>query len=779
LNDYELVQYAALLHDIGKFYQRTGKSENNKYSKLTIEDFGYSGAHSKWSASFVDDMGLDPSISELILYHHYPSKLKGELKILGDILSEADHLSSSERKADSDKKDPMKEPLVSVFSRLKVSDSESETHYYYPLKKLDFNSIPYPEPFKEKTMGGWNLTPEYKLLWDGFIKKSQVISGRPSIERLLCLLEEYTTFIPSAAYVSLPDVSLFDHMKTTCAIASASYNYYKETGVHGGDGKWIFVGGNISGIQKFIYNLKSSKSTLKVLRGRSFYLEALVESIATKILEELNLSRSNLIYSGGGNFFIIAQNTPEAKRKIADIKKKVNSHLLDEFGSKIYVLINHLEISKEDFGKFSGVWRDLLRRLGEDKSRKFIDEINDERSVILGPHDDRPDVEKCSICGSGKGVEPDNEGIVSCGNCRNMITIGAMLPKSDGFFLGGSSGIRLIFDTNLGFMKENDNLGGRNYVYSINSFDFVESHEKVATCPIGNYYSFSEGEGIKTTENFSRESVGINRLGNLRLDVDNLGMIFSKGFGDESSLSRMSTLSRFLKYFFGSYINVIAKRDASIDKAPSLFKEQRERKVAVVYSGGDDAFIIGSWNDCIEIAFDINEAFKRYSCGRMSVSCGVTFSREKYPIYKSAKDSEIEETKAKRNGKDSISIFGTAVKWDTAIKLMELFGKPLLSLSTYNESENRFESSIPSGFLYRIDELRKKYKSKGHLIMTPFVYNLSRFREREKNRLGKEKLELFDQFSSNFITNTKYIEYINIPIYWIIYSMRKGGEYER
>ena len=66
-------------------------------------------------------------------------------------------------------------------------------------------------------------------------------------------------------------------------------------------------------------------------------------------------------------------------------------------------------------------------------------------------------------------------------------------------------------------------------------------------------------------EHLAHISKGANKLGVLKMDVDNLGLIFSKGFDEldkdgESgmSISRMSTLSSQLDLFFSGFINNMA-----------------------------------------------------------------------------------------------------------------------------------------------------------------------------------------------------------------------------
>ncbi|MCK1202981.1 type III-A CRISPR-associated protein Cas10/Csm1, partial [Streptococcus uberis] len=94
------------------------------------------------------------------------------------------------------------------------------------------------------------------------------------------------------------------------------------------------------------------------------------------------------------------------------------------------------------------------------------------------------------------------------------------------------------------------------------------------------------------------EKSGIKRLAVLRLDVDNLGAGFMAGFslqgnGKFNTFSRTATFSRSMSQFFKVYINQFAKG----------------KNLSIIYSGGDDVFAIGSWQDIIEFAIEVRQNF--------------------------------------------------------------------------------------------------------------------------------------------------------------------------
>ena len=164
-----------------------------------------------------------------------------------------------------------------------------------------------------------------------------------------------------------------------------------------------------------------------------------------------------------------------------------------------------------------------------------------------------------------------------------------------------------------------------------------------------------KGRGIKDFGILAREAKGASYLGILRMDMDNLGKIFSRGLGEEyDSLSRRATLSLLLSVFFEGWVGKIAA-DIGNDRLYS------------VYSGGDDLFFVGSWDETVALARRIRRDLMRFT-GRsdLGISGGIALVHEKYPLYLAAKDAENAESAAKRlrKEKDAFCFVQTPVPWE-------------------------------------------------------------------------------------------------------------------
>lgn len=167
----------------------------------------------------------------------------------------------------------------------------------------------------------------------------------------------------------------------------------------------------------------------------------------------------------------------------------------------------------------------------------------------------------------------------------------------------------------------------------------------------------------------TQESAGIRRLGVLRADVDNLGAAFRAGFPEKyATLTRTAVLSRQLSLFFKRYINMLCRGEVngvgeSGQEKFSLFgrEKKRERDIHIVYSGGDDIFLLGAWDDVVELAVDLRRAFRRFTSGRLHFSAGIGFFKDKSPVAEMArKAGELESLAKSRPEKDAVALFGTA-----------------------------------------------------------------------------------------------------------------------
>ena len=215
----------------------------------------------------------------------------------------ADRLSSGERLAKEDDEEvgnPRDARLFSIFSNLS-SKIQTKGPSYFPLRPLN-NDLTQHFPEISKSLGEGE---SYEGLWGNFLEEAEFLKPDdfPDVflRQLLFLLEKYTLFIPSAAYRERPDLSLFHHSKSTAAITTCLCQIDPEEEElvailrdlkSGGASEWLekpyfyLVGGDISGIQNFIYAV-ASKGALKGMRGRSIYFQLLAEGLAESLIQAL------------------------------------------------------------------------------------------------------------------------------------------------------------------------------------------------------------------------------------------------------------------------------------------------------------------------------------------------------------------------------------------------------------------------------------------------------------------------------------------------------------
>lgn len=138
----------------------------------------------------------------------------------------------------------------------------------------------------------------------------------------------------------------------------------------------------------------------------------------------------------------------------------------------------------------------------------------------------------------------------------------------------------------------------------------------------------------------------------------------------------------------------------------------------MVYSGGDDLFMIGHWLDITEAASDIRRYFLKYTGNPfMTISGGIAVNEEKYPVYQYARDAEEGEKKAKRY-KDAITLFGTkSFPWSDVEKIGERVKLFCRYLKTDGSCMVIDEGKLPKTFFYRLHALQCRRLWSMNLLM--------------------------------------------------------------
>ena len=297
---------------------------------------------------------------------------------------------------------------------------------------------------------------------------------------------------------------------------------------------------------------------------------------------------------------------------------------------------------------------------------------------------------------------------------------------------------------------------------------------------------------------------GIKRLGVLRADVDNLGAAFISGFVNQNSLeplkyatfSRYADLSRDMTMFFKLAVDKICQGslkgiDGAERKAFSIFGIEKapQRQVHIVYSGGDDMFLVGAWDELIEVAVDIREAFGRFTGGKLSFSAGMAMFRPGYPISKMAELTGMLENTAKdMPEKDSIALFGFDTEQKDAMSLNgckhiykwkdftnNVCGSKLKfmleNVSFDGEDTNKLE--IGKTQIYRLMNLIEECDRDG-MSLARYAYTLARMQPSKK-----DLLPIYERFSSQmyaWMKNKQDRQELNTAFNLIVYYLREDKE---
>lgn len=772
----EKIYLAALLHDIGKFYQRSSQELADTDFKRTFNsdllqmaspdrtkvDFGLQ--HILWTCKFLElksgkinsindkegrpvfaeklfSNGFDDSLLDLSVLHHLPqTKAQAIIQLADQWSSGAKRTSENyelEKTEKFGKSSHKKVPLTSIFNY--INNGKPNSAYNLTQLSLLNSCFPEEENFKKDRSKADSTVFEksYSDLWSKFNSEFDNLptsSYEAFTESLYFILKKYTWSIPANTH-DMSYISLFEHLKTTAAIAESLFRYTskfpesllwdkidEQPQIAAGHLPLLMVCWDISGIQNFIYNISGTKAAVS-LKGRSFYLQLLIDSVIQRTLSDCKAYLGNVIYNSGGKLFMLLPNLPEIKDSLNRIHAEFESEIWSQHKGKIYLCKGIQQFSYNsntrnvifdgnEEGSISELWKKTIEAAAQNKSRKymtvFIDENErkdklsyDDLFLPQGNWNMGDEYKLCAVTGE-EGIKNKSLFQIKKGEdvwvtkaVKDQSELGLALKDAD-HLLSYLNKAGVNFDvTGLekAFKFRMEGIGVDHYLVDNSDMKKLRTRidypdNKVFTRIRGinlieNELSVSSGQG-KSSSGFifyggnkqarraanKDEDKTFEQLCEVRTNTGISQTFLGILRMDVDGLGKIfiSGIPDKIKSF-STLSTLSAQLDWFFSGYINTLRNSDEFKdhVNVLYSGGDDLFAIGRWDKIIYFADKVRAELRSF-VGRddISISGGISIVGEKFPIRSGAEkagEAELIAKKFRGQEKNAINIFGQTVSW--------------------------------------------------------------------------------------------------------------------
>jgi CRISPR-associated protein Csm1 len=555
------------------------------------------------------------------------------------------------------------------------------------------------------------------------------------------------------------------------------------------EAKFLLIQGDFFGIQDFIFASggETNKRAAKLLRGRSFYVSLLSECAALKVLDALDLPSTSQVINAAGKFMIVAPNTEATITKLQQVQQELDGWFLKQSWGQAGVGLAWTKASCNDFrrGKHGkpSPYKQLIKKLFQQleiiKNQRLNLCTNSSIPIIFNDFLDSFDNEKgvCKIDGRSPATDQLDIDTYISKLANDQIETGKWLTRRERILitrqsLGMTSALKIpVFGYHISFAENEDAQGKfgaqasngnllRAWDFSlpksadqalwngyarrtINAyvplFDSKAQHEEA----LGKYRGEDklDLDEAKTLNHIACEDQtlqenlqwqGISALSTLKGDVDNLGMIFQSGLGEDASFSKTAALSRQINAFFTVYLPWVCRSD------------EQYRNTYTVFAGGDDFFLVGPWLSQIKLASKMRQAFQDYVAHNPEVhfSAGISTTKPGLPIGQLGEMAEIALEQAKAHNpsdakpapKNAVSCFNQQMFWDD-FSALEIRRDRLHALNQ--------EMNLSTGYIYGLLTLinmaeKVHAKPENAIWHSYFAYRTVRMLERNK-QLDKDQ----------------------------------------
>ena len=505
-----------------------------------------------------------------------------------------------------------------------------------------------------------------------------------------------------------------------------------ESALHKGEIKCggCVIKGDLSGIQSFIFNIPSKHASM-YLKGRSAYVQLLSEVVAryvhdTLVGQSVDFAQA-VIYKGGGNFLLYYEDVHIYER-IEGLQAEIDKVLYGAHHGGLYLGLAGAKYEK-------GYQASLNKQLQILKKRKFSGLSHHN---LFEPYEK---AERRPISGEKSNHNGEQEEV--SGFYESFKELAEEYIKAE----------------DISFKPTK--VGAGNYNSWDGVFDAFEQQVEFDNTHAEPYRMVNRID-VRSFDDLAKNSEGAAKLALLKVDVDNMGDLFS-----DKSLKQTHEISDALGFFFEEYLNtIIDEFKGDVKRYNEEWKKvdikENARRIYTIYSGGDDAFLVGPWNVMVELAGRLHQEFDAFApkSAEISLSASLTIIDKNYPVIQAAETAETWLHLAKqsnvndpnrKNRKNAICLFGEVFSWGEWGYIMDLKDTLITALSKNEDNEQEGKA-----ILHRIYNSTKGFK---HLMTqsTRGMLNfqrISRFRYYLRDVKDKELADnLFEIYRSILLQN--------------------------
>lgn len=484
--------------------------------------------------------------------------------------------------------------------------------------------------------------------------------------------------------------------------------------------KKYFLKGDISGIQPFIFNIKS-KGAAKALKAKSYFVQVLGYLGSKFVLNKL--PGSQLFYEGGGSFFITFEyEEKEVARKIEELQSLLNDYQKHE---ELLIRLSYVGYDPDSFGE---AWQNLREQSISDKQKFFDSDVNffcpfnklkDKELKVF------PELEDWLFKRAGINEEINFFQSISHLMVKKESLVAKLFGEES---INTQNDFEYTLTNKLPFWKDYKHL--ESYTsYRKNNLEYKDEGEL-------NENNIIDFDGLA---DFADHRTGTNKLGILKLDIDNLGNLF--GSVDHV---KAKCYSKILSEFFNKtiYNKLFYTKSFGLNEELESYKSN----IYPVFSGGDDCFFVGAWDAILCFAKDFYELFHSNSeiskikkDHSLTFSAGIVLVGPTHPVNSFSDLAENALSLAKRNGKNKISIFNLSFSWKEYAFIIE---------SSKELAQEMRDKNISRAYLDKIRKSAKGFNALQNKDGADFngIYKLKYYLSKNEKKLERVVELLFEPY---------------------------------